>query len=339
MDAVSVANVLTPGIQTRFVDMYRSTYATVEKELSAGCMDFAPSSNGRYEIYAGFKSAPHASRWPRGAKPSRKGFDSWTMTVVNHNWEVGVDALEDDVSDDRTSSLEGRAADAGRNMARLPERIFFQIEESVTNVKLLPALPNAPDGAALFSATDGDSAARFGVSGGNIITGTGYATADQIQTDYASAIVRAQQFLDTEGQPYYSASVDKAGVTIVCGVHLKFVMMKAFQQQGNVVIIKNIAGTENVAAGAQTNPYLDDKSGAPVTVMLSPYKTTNDWSVWLHAAPVKPIFQQSRQAVRQTFLNRLNNDTCFQEKKFIWHNDSRAGYGINYPIGAIKVDN
>lgn len=338
MDAVTVTNVLTPGIQTRFVDMWRSTYADVTKEL-APCMDFAPSSNGRYETYAGFKSAPHAGRWPRGAKPSRKGFGTWTMTVVNHNWEVGVDALEDDVADDRTQSLESRAADAAANMARLPERIFFQIEESQTNAKLLPAIPNAPDGAALFSATDGDGADRFGKAGGNIVTGTGVASVASIQDDYASTIVRAQQFLDTEGQPYYSSSVDKLGVTIVCGVHLKFIMMKAFQQQGNVVIVKNVAGTENVGAAAQTNPYMDNRSGAPVNIMLSPYKTTDDWSVWLHAAPVKAIGQQSRQPVRQTFLNRLNNSDCFNEKKMIWHADSRAGYFVNYPIGAIKVNN
>lgn len=337
MDIVSVYNTLTPGIQTRFIQMYGNAYTSVISELSP-CMDFAVPSQGAYEIYSGFKSAPHGVRWPRGATRRTKGFDSWTMTVVNHDWQNGVKAHENDLADDRTSSLEARAGVAGTNMGRLPERIFFQIEESITNTDLLPALPNAPDGAALFSATDGDSADRFGVSGGNIISGSGVATASAIQTDYAAALVRARQFLDTEGQPYYGADILKSGITIVASVANQFVFDKAFEQKFNVVVVQNVAGDQNVGGATQSNP-VQDAGRMPVRVLLSPYKTTNDWSIWFHGAPIRPIFQQTRQALQMTMANRQNSDECRDHKLIKWLWDERAGYGVNFPIGCIKINN
>jgi phage major head subunit gpT-like protein len=337
MDIVSVLNTLTPGIQTRFTQMYGNAYTQVRAELEP-CMEFAVPSTGAYEIYAGFRSAPHAIRWPRGATRRVKGFDSWTNTVVNHDWQNGVRAHENDLADDRTSSLESRAAVAGMNMGRLAERIFFQLEESITNVDLLPAIPNAPDGAALFSATDGAGDARFGVTGGNIITGTGVATPSAIQTDYASALVRARQFLDTEGQPYYGADILKNGITIVAAVTNQFVFDKAFEQKFNVVVVQNVAAAENVAAAAQSNP-VQDAGRMPVRILLSPYKTTNDWSIWFHGAPIKPIFQQYRQALQMIQANRTNSDRCRNEKLVEWLWDERAGYGLNFPIGCIQVNN
>lgn len=337
MDIVSVYNTLTPGIQTNFVQMYGDNYGNVKAELSP-LMDFAVPSTGAYEIYAGFKSAPHPTRWPRGKTREVKGFDSWQMTVVNHDWQNGVKAHENDLADDRTRSLEQRAQVAGVNMGRLAERIFFQIEESITNPDLLPALPNSPDGAGLFSATDGAGDDRFLVSGGNIVSGTGVASAAAIQADLASAFVRARRFLDTEGQPFYGADIVKGGVTIVASVNNWFVLSKAFEQRYGHVVVQNVAASENVAAATVSNPMRDAGFGG-VRIMVSPYKTTDDWSVWFHSAPVKAIFEQTREALQFTPANRTNSDECRDKKLVKWLWDERRGFGVNFPIGCIKVNN
>lgn len=341
MDLINAINVLTPGIQTRFTQMYASIW-TANLALYAPMMDLAVPSTGAYEIYARFDSAPHAKRWPRGVPRFAKGFKSAQYTVVNHDWNVGVSAHENDVMDDRTGSMEKRAQDAGGNAARIPVRVFYQLEESQTNVDLLPALPNCPDGAALFSATDGASGNRFGVSGGNVISGSGVASVSAIQADYASAIVRAKQFQDTEGQPYYPDGMEDQGITVVAGVANWFVIKKAFEQTRPVVVIGNTGtegATSSVVGGVAPTNAIRDLNVAPVNVLINPYKTTNDWSVWFHAAPVKPIFQQTRQALQYVQANRHNNSDCLRDKTVGWFWDWREGYGLNDPIGCVKVDN
>lgn len=337
MDIVEAISAQTPGIRTNFSDAYGVAWKDVLSKYGQ-IMELAVPSDGAYEIYHRFESAPHPKRWPRGTPRNGKGFKGKQYTVYNHDWQVGVRAHENDVMDDRTGRLVARAQDSGKNGARVPVRVFQQIEGSATNVDLLPSSPNCPDGATLFSATDGASANRFGVSGGNIISGTGVASVAAIQNDIASAIVRAQAFTDTEGQPFYGDSVEEEGYTIVASYQNMFVFKKAIEQMRPLVVVQNVAGTENVAAAATSNA-LQDTGLKPAQLILSPYKTGNDWSLWLHAAPVKAIFQQTRQAMQYTQINRHNNGWCFDNKMAGWDWDWREGYGTNDPIGAIMVDN
>lgn len=336
-DLISAINTLTPGIVTRFVSMYESVWKD-SKEQYSPMMDFAVPSDGLFNIYAHFKSAPHAQRWPRGTPRGAKGFDAFQYQVVNHDWQVGVKMHENDVMDDRTGSAVGRAQDAGTNAARIPIKVFYQIDGAQTNVKLLPSVPNAPDGAALFSATDGNSADRFGVSGGNVISGSGVGSVGAIQADYAAGIVRAKSFLDTEGEPYYDDSIESKGITIVAGVTNYFVLHKAFEQNRNVIIVTNVAGTENVAAAAPTNA-IKDLGLTPVRIITNPYKTGNSWSMYFHGAPTKPIFEQTRQALQYLQTNRHNNSDCARDKEVGWYWDWRSGFGVNIPIGAVNVSN
>jgi len=341
MDLINTINTLTPGIQTRFASMWDSIWQA-EQSKYAPMMEFGVPSQGAFEYYAHFEAAPHARRWPRGEPRGAKGFRAVQYQVVNHDWKVGVAAHENDVMDDRTGSMEKRAMQAGTNAARIPIRVFYQLEESQTNPDLLPSQPNAPDGAGLFSATDGASAARFGVTGGNVLTGSGVANVSQIQTDYAAGIVRAKQFLDTEGQPYYPDGIEDQGITVVAGVANWFVIKKAFEHTRPVVVV-SATGAEGVTASgvaaATPSNAVRDLNVAPVNLIINPYKTTNDWSMWFHGAPVKPIFQQVRQGLQYTQANRHNNGDCLRDKTVGWYWDWREGYGLNLPVGCVLIDN
>jgi hypothetical protein len=340
-DLIGAINAMTPGITTRFVQMYASVWKQTAADFR-DLMDLAVPSDGAWNIYSHFKSAPHAKRWPRGTPRGSKGFDAYQYTVVNHDWAVGVEAHENDVADDRTGSAVGRAQDAGKNAGRIPVKVFFQIDGAQTNPLLLPSNPNCPDGAALFSATDGNGDDRFGVVGGNVLSGSGVASVSAIQADYARTIVRAKQYRDTEGEPYYSDDIEREGVTIVASVDNWFVLHKAFEQDRTVVVV-NAAGAEGatsgvVAATSPSNPLRDLGLGT-VRILTSPYKTGNSWSVYFHAAPIKPIFQQTRSGLEYLHTNRYNNAFCARDKTVGWFWDWREGYGTNIPIGCAKVSN
>ena len=336
-DLISAINTLTPGIQTRYVSMYDEVWSD-SRDKYEPMMDFALPSDGLYSIYAHYKSAPMAQRWPRGTPRGAKGFDAFQFQVVNHDWSVGVRMHENDVMDDRTNSAVSRAQQAGSKAARIPVKVFFQIDGAQTNTKLLPSVPNAPDGAALFSATDGNSLDRFGVSGGNVVSGSGVASVAAIQADYASGIVRLKSFLDTEGEPFYDDSIEEKGITVVAGVTNYYVLKRALMAMNPQLVVLNAAATENVAATAGPN-QLKEIGVAPVRLITNPYKTGNSWSMYAHAAPTKPIFEQTRQAMQYLQVNRHNNGDCARDKEVGWYWDWRAGYGVNIPIGCVQISN
>lgn len=339
-DLMNAINLLTPGIRADFQEQFISTWKANQENYS-GFVDFAKPSDGAYTIYGAWKSAPHATRWPRGTPRGSKGMDSVSYQVVNHDFKNGVTAHENDVKDARIDAKKAAQA-AGDNCARIPIKIFYQIDGAQTNVLLLPSLPNAPDGSPLHYATDGNGDDRFGVSGGNVKSGSGVASGSAIQADYAAGIVRAKSFLDTEGEPFFDDNLERMGITIVAGIDNYFVLKKAFEQDRTVVVVSS-SGVEGatssvVGATSPTNP-IKDLGLTPLRIITNPYKTGNSWSMYFHAAPVKPIFQQIREAMNYTEVNRFNNSDCFQQKTVGWHWDWREGWGVNYPIGTVKISN
>jgi len=338
-DLMNAINVLTPGIKADFQDQYLSTWKANIAQY-ADFVDFARPADGAYMIYGAWKSAPHATRWPRGTPRGAKGMDAVQYQIVIHDFKNGVVAHENDVADARIDAKRA-AMQAGENAARVPVKIFYQIDGAVTNPLLLPSIPNAPDGAALFSATDGTGAARFGVTGGNIVTGTTVANPVQIQAAYAAAIVRAKGFLDSEGEPFYDDSLESKGITIVAGIDNYYNLKKAFEQDRTVVLLSATGaegvGAAGVAATNQTNP-IKDLGITPVRLITNPYKTGNSWSIYFGAAPVKPVFQAIREGLQYVEANRFNNSDCLEMKLVKWLWDWREGWGVNLPIGAVKVE-
>ena len=333
---VSVVANLTPGIQTRFADTYARHYEGMRAKMGM-VMDLAVPSQGAYEIYTAFNSAPYARRWDRGNPRFSKGFTDFQFTVNNVDWNVGVEAHVNDVMDDRSQYLEKQAQDAGGSVGGLPERVFYQAIQGATDPALLAAVPNAPDGAAMFSATTGAGGDRFGVSGGNLITGSGVATSGAIISDFFNATERFRQFQDTEGQPLFDGAIIDKPLVLTYNVANDKVVQEAFKQSRPVSIVQNVAGTENVAAAAVTNIIME--SGYQVSLWPTQRITTNDLFLFATGSPVKPFFQQTRQASAMRIQTPENSDEARRNKIVGWYWDCREGYGVNTPYGAIKVDN
>lgn len=328
---VVAASTLTAGIRSDFATAYSSAYEASKARLS-NCMDLGVPSSRLTEIYAYFETAPYPRIWKRGDAIPQDAFNSVKFEVTNRDWAIQVEWNENDREDDQTRSLMQRAREAGTNFATLSERVFFQILTAATDNNLLPAIPNAPDGAAMYAATDGSGSARFGATGGNLLTGSGVASSAAIRDDFFDSIERLRQFQDTQGQPLHSEDYIDKGLTVVYGVANEHVFREGFQQS------RTIAGPLTTTGNAAVTNIIME-SGLNVTLWPSPRITDNDWFLFSNGAPLKPIFQQVRRPLRESYANMDNSDLARSTKIESVSWDSRDGFGVFLPYSTVKVNN
>lgn len=336
MAGVIAANLLLAGLRTEFVDTMKSDYAAIVQEY-APVMRLNVPSDKATEFYAYPESPPYPKRWPRGTVPASEGFDAKQWSTPNFDWVLRVDWHENDREDDQTSSLYQQARDAGSNWSSIPERVFFQIINGTSDPDLLPVVPNASDGAAIWSATNGGGGDRFGLSGGNIETGTGVASDAAIQNDYFNSIERMRQFKNTKGFPYWSPRTLDKGFVLFFGAHRTKEYLSAFKNMRTVKIITNVAGTENVAAVTPSNVVLE--SGQQVELRPTTYITGDDAFLFAVGSSKRAIYEQTRRQVRETNATVENSDKVRDTKEEYIQWDSRGGFGVALPIMAVKIDN
>lgn len=327
---VMASNLLTQGLRSDFWDTYHISQDGIRARLSDMMQMDVPSDKFE-EIYGYFHSAPYPRRWARGEEITNRIFKSSQFRVPNKDWAIRVSWHENDRQDDQTQSLRDQAVMAGQHFASLDERVFYQILTGSTDTDLLDYVPQAPDGVALFSATDGDGANRFGYSGGNIVSGGGVGSGHAIRVDFFKAVVAFQSFLDTEGQPLFDDSMLNKGYVITYGVANMQVFEEAFKLQRAVGVIGA------TSAAAPTNVVME--SGLNVTLVPTPRITDNDWFVFAKGSPKKPIFSQSRQALRESVATMDNSDQVRDTKIEYIQWDERKGYAVMLPYGCAKVNN
>jgi len=322
---------LANGLSAHFRDGYGQGTGTRQHELLAKVMDLGLPSTARQTPYAYYETAPYPRLNPRGDKVSFKAFASKAFTITNYNYELAIGWHEDDRADDQVQGLYDRASAGGRNWGTLKERFLVAMETS-TPGDLLPATPNAPDGATLFSATNGAGGDRFGLSGGNIESGGGVTTGALIRADFWQARGRFAQFQDTEGQPLWDGSFLDAGFVIRYSAALEEVFREAFLQ--GRTLAGAVTSTSNAAV---TNTVLE--SGIPIWLWPTQRLSGNDWYVYAVGSQHKAVFEQTRQDLTESIATRDNSDHARQtgEESIQWK--SRHGVGAYLPYQVVKVDN
>lgn len=294
------------GLKSTFIDTYKRNNAKLNPSLSA-VMDMGQASDGAAEDFFYYLSAPHPVRTAKGASTPRAAFGGRRFRALNYNYKVAIEWHEDDEADDQTGGLVDQARSAAGNFTLLPERVFFQILQGTTDTDLLPSIPNAGDGAALYSTTNGSGTARFGATGGNSLTGLDLTTAADWQSSFYQGVEQFDQFEDTEGQPLDLGSRAHAnGITLVFNSDNRELAAKAFRQSQNVAIIQNAGGTENVAAAAQSNFIID--SGLTVDLFPSPRVTDSKLRLFIRNFGEKAIFMQTREALKDNLQDRATSD-------------------------------
>lgn len=325
---VESSQVLVNGLRTEFWDTYASIRNRVADSRLASVMDLGVSATNRQHDFAYFESAPHFELWPRGDEIRSKGMKSVLFNVPIYEWGRRVPWLAWDRKDDQTSSLMDVARQAGESAALLPERFFFDLIQNSTGI--LPAIPTAPDGAAMFATTAG-GVARFGATGGNLLTGGGV-TASAILTDFYDTLTQFMKFEDTEGQPLIGDSVLQQPLILIHPVELTEAMETAFLQKQQL--------GDDTAGGAKSNLVAD--TAKRVTLWPTPrLSDVNDWYIFLGAPPKQATFFLDREGVQEesALMDDNNSDLTRRtaEESIQWW--SRSGAGIALPYAAIKTTN
>lgn len=328
MPAALLSSVLANGLRADFDDTYSKIRNRQSDSRLSQVMDLGIGADNRQHEFGYIEAAPHMEYWRRGESIPTDAMGSVSFEVPVHNWARRVRWHKDDRKDDRTQSLYTMAQMAGESAALLPERMFFDVLTNSTGV--MPVVPLAPDGAAMFAATAGGSA-RFGVTGGNLISGSGVATTAAILNDYYGAIVRWLNMQDGKGQPMFSAETIDAGILLLHSATDTEAMETAFLQKRQGVVLGTDAGTTptNVVQDASRN----------VSLWGTSRLGSGTWYAFLKAAPKLPTFYMDREGVVElASLEGDNNSDYTRDTGFEYVQwEMRSGAGIALPYAAIKV--
>ncbi len=305
--------------------LFRGTYASTLRQsndtLSSVCRLGVPSTH-RQETYGYIEAAPHIELWIDSIP--EEGMGSKSFTVVNLKFGKRIKWKREDRADEMTGSLMSMVRGLAASAGLIDERIFFDLLLGTTSI--LPATVNAADGAALHSATDGASAARFGITGGNIVTGTGVASGAAVRTDFWNAHERMAGFQDGKGQPLFGEGVKNSGYTIVFGTVNEDVFREAFLQ-----------GRTLDGGAAVTNTILE--SGISIDLWSTPRITDNDWSIWAKNPPERSCFVQDREGLEERFAEAENSDYVRDSDNEYMQVRLRKAGGILLPYDTVMVNN
>ncbi len=322
---IIAGDTLARALSSRFRNTWQRRHKGLQGDLGR-FMDLGIGSDKFEEIYGYGEVAMYPQRRPWGEDVVSKPHRFRNFTVANVAWDANVEWLKHHREFDQLKDLERSARRAGDNFATLPERVAFQIMLGTADPKLLGTIPNAPDGAALYSATDGASADRFQVSGGNIIAGTGVGSSAAVRTDVFNALERIGAFLDPEGEPAFDPGILDQGVTLIYGIANKKVLAEAFQQ-----------GRTLDGGAAVSNIVMD--SGMQFKLIPSARITNNRIHVFIDQMDPKPLFEQVAKPLDEQIQVEENSDIARKSKRegIFW--ETYRGYGVNLPLGTVRITN
>lgn len=328
MQTIIASAILANGLRGEF----QGTYENIRNRQADGRTGMLVSNiaaTNRYHTFAYMGAAPHMELWKPGDPVPTDAMESVQFTGDVYNFARRVPWLKWDRKDDQLGTLYSSARKAGESAGLLPERFLFDMLNSATTT--LPATMLAPDGAALFATTAG-GAARFGATSGNLLTGTGIATAAAVTTDYYRAIVQFGLFQDGKGQPLLSPELIGRGVLVVHALADTEVFEAAFLQKRQGRDLSGVGVTpSNVVMDASRN----------VELWGSPRLATGDWYVALKDSPEKPFAMLDREGVKEfEALEDSNNSDHVRNtgQEYVqW--ETRQGAVIALPYGIIKINN
>jgi hypothetical protein len=308
----------------------------VQPDLGEGLymnMIMRPSRQGvaKQEQVGWFGAAPNIAYWEDGDPIPSGNMDSFVGSIVHKAFAIKVPFTWDDVKYDRTESLREMAQESAKTTKRLDVRALFQFINNAVDNTLYPSVPLAFDGALMYAALAG-GANRFGVSGGNIVTGAYMDSAAEALNGLTAAYNRACSFLNTEGQPKQSANALKRMVVIWPQQYAQ-VLQQALGQQ----ITSNDAGTAGVS-----NYILDGKlmgigiGGFTIYPWITPMLTAKEFFVFF--PDVKRAFGRSDvEPLMEMPADFGNSDTAREYKQFSLNFHMLCGHYLPLPYGTVNV--
>lgn len=308
------------GALNQFENIYRLKKASVDAVMNRVVGRW--TSNNAFEHYVLFDSIPMPHRWDRGMPRQRQAFDEYLLTIENLSFELTIPWHRYDEEDDQTQSIRSRIAQGAARFAYLEEKLFIEVLTGTASE--LNSIPNAWDGYSLFSTGGGT---RFGLSGGNILSGSSgaYSTPHDFLQDVNEVIAMFIQMKDTVNEPLFTPPELQNPLVIV---------PPALRENALQARNSQLMGTPAGGGAMQSNVFK-----GTFDVWVNNRLTGYDWYVVLQNADTKPIAIQTRQGIRNQLFNETNShdlaDTNIRE--IMW--DNRLMVFPYNPQTAIKVNN
>lgn len=324
INVVQETPLLTAGLQATFANTYAKSYrSSVEK--TSKVMSLGMPAAARTVPLGYNETAPYPQYWPYGEEIPEGNFNSVGYSVTIRRWANRVKWNHDDRIDEQTSTLKQRVIQLAEHFGTLHERILFQLIRGNADAKLLPAIPNAPDGAAFFSATAG-GVNRFGVSSGNLLTANGVADTASIQRDYYRGIQQWLLMTDPQGEPLHQPENIEGGTVVIVGAANKEMFERAFY------------GTIQQGVAAGVSNILKD-AGKSFDLWFTPRITDNDWFMFQTGNELKPVGQFTMEDLMTTEADWSNSDFARTNDVEYFQAKARYGYVVNLPYQAIQQNN
>lgn len=224
MPIVDNAQSLELGVSRDLSDYYRKEFVTYDNTRNAVSRVIGTNKRTVEEVIK--ESIPFPSLWPLGSPRTYKWLRDRVQTLRHYNWELALPWSRWDEEDDVLKDLRPHLSQmAGRFNQIIDQLMADELQQSAT---LGQTLSTAHDGVALFSALDGDSQNRLGVSGGNIVATSGVATEADIIDALYNVRTRFLNMKDTEDQPFWTpAEVAMSRFMVIHGPALTEVMDRA----------------------------------------------------------------------------------------------------------------
>lgn len=335
--AIDYALSFQPSLQVWMIDLYNTVFQ-VGRERLARFMDLdMPSFGLRTEKIFYPLDVPTFARWDYGAPVPQGNFGAVQFSVSVLRFGLKMEYELDDVQDDTTRSLIRHVSEnMAERAAQFDDRVQAQLVTGAANPELLPnGAPNASDGAAYFSATDGAGANRYGVSGGNVFSGAGVAFQQQVMGDYFKALnSRLRLFKDTHLEPFHAEGVEEQGVGIQFAPGNGQVFSEAFRQLRRL----RMDATVSPAVGAAESNIAMDMNRS-VELWPNPRLTGNSWFLTLTGFRRKGTFKIAREPFSVRPYDLGNSDKAADLNVGGYRAKFRAAYGIGSAIQSVEVTN
>lgn len=325
MPVVNITRSLIAGV----LDDLKQTWdqeMPVFKKQQEKLIKFLKTSTIRNAQWAWKESLPFPKLWPYGESRTMQTFKDRYITLGKYNYELGISWSRFDEDDDQLSDLRPHIQMAVKRFGMLPDVLISEYFNGTASLN--PAILTAYDGVALCSTVDGDGAARFGVTSGNLITGSGLTVAGVIHDIH----VAQRQFLKmtdpTAGKPIFTPDdVKFQNLTLLGPNEANEVFQKAANSEFLRSDLGSITAESNYLKGLfawELNPYLTD---------------TSDYYVVLNHPYWKPFVYRSPDKVESIIADINNSDQARNTGEYGIYCTIRSALGLWMPQTIIKINN
>lgn len=325
MPTVNIQQSLKAGVINALMDTWKQTMPKFEEQQKLMIRQL-PYTNIRNASYPWKESLPFVKLWNYGMPRTYQLFRDRVLTMGLVPYELTIPWSRFDQEDDQLGDTLQHVQLAVERYGMLPDVLIAEYLNGVANLN--PSLANAYDGASLFSATDGDGASRLGVSGGNIVSGSGASVAGVIH-DINVVHRRLLNMVDsTAGKPIFDPKdITLSKLHVIAPTALNEIFLKAT----NTEYIRSDAGVtvaeSNYVKGTfdfHLNPYLTD---------------TTDWYVVCEHPYWKPFVYRAPKSVESILADINNSDKARGTMEYAIYTHLRTRLGVWMPAVIVKVNN